>query len=144
MLEKFSLLSLNFFKFKWTLLFIKYYNLIVLTLFTLICFIYLLDYTLYKKVCDILIGILGFNIAGLIYIGYVTFRLKFCNWQILAYFFNVIINILWIFLKILSLFIVFKYDLILLTILSSIFLTYTIKYMINGRENNNIFNKYRK
>ena len=123
------------------LFFIKYYNLIVLILFTIGCFIYLFDYTFYKKIYAILITILGFNLSGLIFNGYVISRLKFCKWQIIAYISNVIINILWFILKILTNFIIIKYDLIIITILSSIFLIYTLKYLIHGRKNNNIFDR---
>lgn len=143
-MEKVSVLFVKFFKSKPILWFIKYYNLIVLALFTLGCFIYLFDYSVYKKIYVILIGILGFNLSGLIYIRYVVSRLKFCKWQVLAYLFNVTINILWIILKVISLFVVIKYDTLIMAILSSIFLVYTIKYLIDGRKNSNIFGRYRR
>ena len=79
-MEKVTVLFVKFFKSKPILWFIKYYNLIVLALFTIGCFIYLFDYNVYKKIYVILIGILGFNLSGLIYIGYVVSRLKFCKW----------------------------------------------------------------
>jgi hypothetical protein len=143
-MDNLTILFVKFFKTKAILWFIKYYNLIVLSLFTIGCFIYLLDYSIYKSIYSILIGILGFNLSGLIYIGYVVSRLKFCKWQMLAYLFNVIINILWMILKIISLFITIKYDTLAMTALSSIFLIYTIKYLIDGRKNNNILNRSRR
>ena len=98
---------------------------------------------LFKKIYILLVSILGFNLSGLIYNGYVLSRLKFCKWQVIAYMSNVIINILWLFLKILSNFYKFKYDLIIITTVSCIFLIYTIRFLINGRKNFNVFEKRR-
>ena len=39
--------------------------------------------------------------------------------------------------------ILFKYDLIIITIVSCIFLIYTIRFLINGRKNFNVFKKRR-
>ena len=132
---------INIFKNNKILWFIKYYNLIILILFNIGCFIYLFDNELFKKIYILLVSILGFNLSGLIYNGYVLSRLKFCKWQVIAYMSNVIINILWLFLKILSNFYKFKYDLIIITTVSCIFLIYTIRFLINGRKNFNVFEK---
>ena len=134
---------INIFKNNKILWFIKYYNLIILILFNIGCFIYLFDNELFKKIYILLVSILGFNLSGLIYNGYVLSRLKFCKWQVIAYMSNVIINILWLFLKILSNFYKFKYDLIIITTVSCIFLIYTIRFLINGRKNFNVFEKRR-
>lgn len=136
MINRISILLNKTFRNNFTLWFIKYYNLIVLILFTLGCFTYLLDYTLYKNIYIILISILGFNLASLIFIGYVVSRLKFCEWQILAYVFNVLINIIWVILKVITMFIIIKYDLIILTVLSTIFLTYTLNYYFKWKKQN--------
>ena len=133
MINKISILLNKIFRNNFTLWFIKYYNLIVLILFTLGCFTYLLDYALYKNIYIILISILGFNLSSLIFIGYVVSRLKFCEWQLLAYIFNVLINVLWLVLKLLGLILIIKYDLIIMTIVSTIFLIYTIKYYFTWR-----------
>lgn len=134
MINKISRLLDKMFKNNYTLWFIKYYNLIVLILFTLGCFIYLTDYKIFKDLYIIFISILGFNLSGLVFVGYVVSRLKFCEWQILAYVFNVLINILWLVLKILTLFIVIKYDLIIITTLSIIFLIYTLIYYFKWKK----------
>lgn len=136
MINRISILLDKAFKNRFTLWFIKYYNLIVLILFTLGCFTYLLDYPLYKNIYNILIGLLGFNLSSLIFVGYVVSRLKFCQWQILAYVFNVLINIAWLVLKLLGLFLIVKYDLIIMTILSTIFLTYTLNYYFKWKKQN--------
>ena len=134
MISNISILLNKIFKNSLTLWFIKYYNLIVLILFTLGCFIYLLDNNLYKNIYVVLITILGFNVSSLVFIGYVISRLKFCEWQILAYVFNVLINVLWLLLKLLGFIIVVKYDLIIMTTLSLIFLIYTLKYYFKWKE----------
>lgn len=136
MINRISILLDKAFKNRFTLWFIKYYNLIVLILFTLGCFTYLLDYSLYKSIYTILIGLLGFNLSSLVFVGYVVSRLKFCQWQILAYVFNVLINITWIVLKLLGLLITIKYDLIIMTVLSTIFLTYTLNYYFKWKKQN--------
>lgn len=134
---------INIFKNNKVLWFIKYYNLIILILFNIGCLIYFFDNDLFKKIYIFLVSILGFNLSGLVYNGYVLSRLKFCKWQVIAYISNIIINILWLFLKILSNFYKFKYDLIIITTVSCIFLIYTIRFLINGRKNFNVFKKRR-
>ena len=123
--------------------FIQYYNLIILILFNIGCLIYFFDNDLFKKIYIFLVSILGFNLSGLVYNGYVLSRLKFCKWQVIAYISNIVINILWLFLKILSNFYKFKYDLIIITTVSCIFLIYTTRFLINGRKNFNVFKKRR-
>lgn len=130
MVYKFIYLLNKTFKNSIVLWFIKYYNLIVLSLFTIGCFIYLFDIEIYKRLYIVLISLLGFNLSSLIFIGYVVSRLKFCAWQILAYVFNVLINIVWLILKVISTFTIIRYDNIILTILSVIFLSYTLMYYI--------------
>ena len=134
---------INIFKNNKVLWFIKYYNLIILILFNIGCLIYFFDNDLFKKIYIFLVSILGFNLSGLVYNGYVLSRLKFCKWQVIANISNIIINILWLFLKILSNFYKFKYDLIIITTVSCIFLIYTIRFLINGRKNFNVFKKRR-
>jgi len=134
---------INVFKNNKVLWFIKYYNLIILILFNIGCLIYFFDNDLFKKIYIFLVSILGFNLSGLVYNGYVLSRLKFCKWQVIAYISNIVINILWLFLKILSNFYKFKYDLIIITTVSCIFLIYTTRFLINGRKNFNVFKKRR-
>lgn len=130
MINKLSYILNKFFRSNIILWFVKYYNLIILSVFTIGCFIYLFDINIYKSIYVFLVGILGFNLSSLIFVGYVVSRLKFCTWQILAYIFNVLINVIWLILKFLSLFVLIQYDNIIITILSSIFLSYTLVYYI--------------
>lgn len=115
---------------KYTLRFIQYYNLIILILYTIGCYIYLIDIDVYKCIYKIFVSILGFNLSSQIFVGYLLSKLKFCKWQTIAFLFNVIINILNVILSILSNFYVLEYDLVVMTILASIFTTYIITYMI--------------
>lgn len=120
----------NLFNNKYVLKFIQYYNLIALITYTLGCYIFLFEYSFYKIIFQILISILGFNLSSQIFVGYLMSRLNFCKWQNLAFLFNLIINILGIILKALSYFFIIKYDLIIMTVICTIFLTYIIIYAI--------------
>lgn len=115
---------------KYVLKFIQYYSLIALILYTVGCYLYLFDYEVYKMIFQGLIAILGFNLSSQVFVGYLMSRLNFCKWQNLAFLFNLIINILGVILKIVSLFIVVKYDLIIMTVICTILLTYLIVYII--------------
>lgn len=121
---------------KYVLWFIQYYNLIVLILYVFGCYIYLFDFAFYRIIYQILIAILGFNISSQIFIGYLLSRLKFCKWQSLAFLFNVIINLTAVTLKILTIYFVIKYDIIIMTVMSSVFLTYIIVYLITRKNKN--------
>jgi hypothetical protein len=121
---------------KYVLWFIQYYNLIVLILYVLGCYVFLFDYTFYKVIYQILIAILGFNISSQIFIGYLLSRLKFCQWQSIAFLFNVIINLTAFTLKILALYFLIPYDIIIMTVMSSVFLTYIIIYLITRKNKN--------
>lgn len=133
-MEKYIIKNLKkFFRLNIILKFIKYYNLLVLTIFTFGCLIYLLDYSIYINIYNIIISLFGFNLASLVYVGYVTFKLNFCKWQIFAYIFNLIVCLIYIILKMLSYFFIIKYDIFIITILSCIFLVYTLKLFINGK-----------
>jgi hypothetical protein len=118
---------------KYVLWFIQYYNLIVLILYVFGCYIYLFNFEFYQIIYQILIAVLGFNISSQIFIGYLLSRLKFCKWQSIAFLFNVIINITAITLKILSIFFVIKYSVAIMTIMSSVFLTYIIVYLLTRK-----------
>lgn len=115
---------------KYTLKFIQYYNLIILVLYTIGCYVYLMDVNLYKCIYNALISILGFNISSQIFVGYLLSKLKFCKWQTMAFFFNVVINIITVTLSLLSNYYKFEYDLLAMTILATIFTTYIVAYMI--------------
>lgn len=119
---------------KYVLKFIQYYNLIVLILYTIGCYVYLFDYKIYVFMYQILIAILGFNISSQIFIGYLMSRLKFCKWQELAFLFNLIINITGTILKILGMFFLIKYDLVIITIMSTVFLTYLLVYILTRKK----------
>lgn len=114
----------------YTLRFIQYYNLVMLILYTIGCYIYLMDVDFYKHIYKIFVSILGCNLSSQIFVGYLLSRLKFCKWQTLAFLFNIIINILLVAFNLLSEYYVFEYDLIIITILGTVFSTYTITYMI--------------
>jgi vacuolar-type H+-ATPase subunit I/STV1 len=118
----------------YVLKFIKYYNLIMLILYTLGCYIYLFDNETYKYIYKVLISILGFNISSQIFVGYLLSKLKFCRWQILAFIFNFVINILGVGLSLISNFYTIKYDDIAMTVLCTIFTTFTLSYIIWERK----------
>jgi energy-converting hydrogenase Eha subunit E len=114
----------------YVLKFIKYYNLIMLILYTIGCYIYVFDYEIYKYIYKILVSFLGFNLSSQVFVGYLLSKLKFCKWQSVAFLFNVIINILGISLNLLSNFYKFDYDLLIMTIISTIFTTYILLYIM--------------
>lgn len=116
---------------KYVLTFIKYYNLIFLIIYTIGCYIFLFKFEFYKSIFQILVALFGFNLSSQVFVGYVMSRLNFCKWQNLAFLFNLIINILALILKILGFFFLIKFDLIAMTILCSIFVTYFIFYFIS-------------
>lgn len=120
----------KFFNHRYVLKFIQYYNLIMLILYTIGCYIYIFDNETYKYIYKVLVSILGFNLSSQIFVGYLLSKLKFCKWQSMAFLFNVIINIIGITINLLSPFIRFENDLIGMTVLSTIFTTYIIAYMI--------------
>lgn len=115
---------------KYVLKFIQYYNLVILILYTIGCYIYLTDSHLYKCIYNGFISVLGFNLSSQIFVGYLLSKLKFCKWQTIAFFFNVVINIITVTLSLLSEYYSFKYDLLAMTVLATIFTTYTLSYMI--------------
>lgn len=123
---------------KFVLKFIQYYNLIMLILYTIGCYIYMYDNETYKYIYKILVSLLGFNLSSQIFVGYLLSKLKFCQWQTIAFLFNVIINILGISINLLSDFYRIDYDLIIMTILSTIFSTYIIMYIIYERSRKRI------
>lgn len=120
----------NIFNNKYVLTFIQYYSLIALVLYTLGCYIFLFEHTFYKTIFQILIAVLGFNLSSQVFVGYLMSRLNFCKWQNLAFLFNFTINILGVILKALTFFFTIKYDLIIMTVVCTIFLTYLIIYAI--------------
>jgi hypothetical protein len=116
---------------KYVLTFIKYYNLIFLIVYTIGCYIFLFKFEFYKTIFQILVALFGFNLSSQVFVGYLMSRLNFCEWQNLAFLFNLIINVLALILKVLGVFFVIKYDLIAMTVLCSIFVTYFIFYFIS-------------
>lgn len=118
---------------KYILKFIQYYNLIMLSLYTIGCYIYLMDIETYKYIYKILVSILGFNLSSQIFVGYLLSKLKFCKWQSIAFLFNVIINLLGITFNLLSEFYIIEYDLLIMTVLASIFTTYTLTYFLKDK-----------
>lgn len=114
----------------YVLKYIKYYNIIMLVIYTLGCYLYMLDNETYKYVYRILVSVFGFNLSSQIFVGYLLSKLKFCEWQSLAFLFNIIINVFGIALNLLSKFYVFDYDLIIMTVLSTIFTTFIFTYII--------------
>jgi len=115
---------------KYTLTFIQYYNLILLVLYTIGCYIYLIDIDFYKYIYKIFVSILGCNLASQVFVGYLLSKLKFCKWQLLAFMFNLIINVLVVIFNLLSEYYEIQCDLIIMTLLGTIFSIYTITYMI--------------
>lgn len=115
---------------KYVLKFIQYYNLIMLILYTIGCYVYVYDNETYKYVYRVLVSLLGFNLSSQIFVGYLLSKLKFCQWQTIAFLFNIIINILGILINLTSDFYKFDHDLLVMTVLSTIFTTYTIAYII--------------
>lgn len=118
---------------KYVLKFIQYYNLIMLILYTIGCYIYIYDNETYKYIYKILVSLLGFNLSSQVFVGYLLSKLKFCQWQTIAFLFNIIINILGISINLLSDFYKFDHDLLVMTILSTVFTTYIITYILYER-----------
>lgn len=112
---------------KYVLTFIQYYNLIILTVYTLGCYIYLFEKDSYKVIYDVLVALFGFNLSSQIFVGYLLSKLKFCKWQLLAFLFNVIINVLGIFFNIIH---HTDNDIIIMTVLGTVFTTYTVVFMV--------------
>lgn len=121
---------------KYVLKFIQYYNLIMLILYTVGCYVYVYDNEIYKSVYKVLISLLGFNLSSQIFVGYLLSKLKFCQWQTIAFLFNIIINILGISINLLSDFYVIDHDLLAMTVLSTVFTTYTIIYILYEKSKN--------
>lgn len=111
---------------KYVLKFIQYYNIIMLIVYTFGCYIYLFNIDIYIVLYKILAAVFGFNLSSQIFVGYLLSRLNFCRWQLLAFLFNIIINILGIFFT----FVKIKSDLIIMTVISTIFIAYIILYII--------------
>lgn len=111
---------------KYVLTFIQYYNLIILSIYTIGCYIYLFEKDSYKSIYDILVALFGFNLSSQVFVGYLLSKLKFCKWQLLAFLFNVIINILGVFFNIIH---HTENDIIIMTILGTVFTVYTVVFM---------------
>lgn len=123
---------------KYTLKYIQYYNLIILVVYTIGCYLYLFEQEDYKWLYDIFVAIFGFNLSSHIFVGYLLSRLKFCKWQVIAFFFNIAISVIGILFTIIP---PIKNDIAVMTVLATIFSTYTVTYMIFEIKKRNLKNK---
>jgi len=110
--------------------FINNYNVIMLIIYTLGCWIYVFNLGLFMFIYGFLVTFFGFNIVSLFFIGFVQSRFKYCDWQVLAFYFNCIIAILYGIIKLISLFIIIKTIPIALAIFCTILSCYVLMYII--------------
>lgn len=110
---------------------IKYYNIVILIIYVLGSFAYLFGVEFYKAIHGVLVALLGFNLFSLIPIGYIMSKFNFCQWSRMAYISNIMICLLKLLFSLLEVFkIHVPWDGIIMTVMSSILLTFTLKYLL--------------